>query len=549
MRSENNYFDNKSLKTVVGKTADFDELAKDAVAFANTSKGGDIYIGIEDGCSLPPPKQIIPEELPGKVSLRISQLTVNTFVTADPKTAENGGEFILLRVYPSRSTIAGTTDGKYYIRIGDESRPLLPDQLLHLLTDKPSYIWETKATRVPRTEYDEKKRQDFLIGIRSSDRVSNFVKEMADDELLDYYLFTEGEFLTNLGVLWIGKRNDRAKIKYSPAIQFIKYDENGNKVNKIAWDDYSLNPQELIDAIWTQIPDWKEGIEVADGLFRDFIPNYSEKIVRELVTNAIVHKPYTTAGDIFINLYPDRLEIHNPGNLPIGVTPQNILHSSIRRNDHLCKVVNDLKMMEKEGSGYDVMYEEQLMNGKAVPEPREGDDRVIVSVKKLINNPGIIGMIRRVSEQYSLSRKERIALGLIAQNHSMTATEFAKALDLKGDHATRAWLDKLINQRIVLTKGKTRGTEYYINPQVIRSSNFQRKPDLKIIEPHRLRELIYEDIRTYKKCSISEISKRIGPEISRYKIRQQLQALIDAGRIVKEGASAATVYRVKNGGE
>ena len=33
----------------------------------NTSKGGDIYIGIEDDCSLPPPKQIIPEELPGKI--------------------------------------------------------------------------------------------------------------------------------------------------------------------------------------------------------------------------------------------------------------------------------------------------------------------------------------------------------------------------------------------------------------------------------------------------------------------------------------------------
>lgn len=533
----------------MGKTADYDELSKDVVAFANTSMGGDIYIGIEDGCSLPPPKQIIPEDLPGKVQLRLSQLTVNTFVTAEPKRADNGGEIILLRVYPSRSTIAGTTDGKYYIRIGDESRPLLPDQLLHLLTDKPSYSWETKATRVARTDYDEKKCIEFLRGIRASDRVSDFVKEMSDDELLDYYLFTEGEYLTNLGVLWIGKRNDRARIKYSPCVQFIKYDEKDNKVNKIAWDDYSMNPQELINAIWTQIPDWKEGIEVADGLFRDFIPNYSEKIVRELITNALVHKPYTTAGDIFINLYPDRLEIHNPGNLPIGVTPQNILHSSIRRNDHLCKVANDLKMMEKEGSGYDVMYEEQLMNGKAVPEPREGDDRVIVTVKKLINNPGIIGMIRRVSEQYSLSRKERIALGLIAQNHSMTATEFSKKLDLKGDHATRAWLDKLINQRIVLTKGKTRGTEYYINPQVIRFSNFQRKPDLKIIEPHRLRELIYEDIHTYQRCSISDISKRIGSEISRYKIRKQLQALIDAGRITKEGASSATIYLVKKGGE
>ena len=99
MRSENNYFDNKSLKTVVGKTADFDELAKDAVAFANTSKGGDIYIGIEDGCSLPPPKQIIPEELPGKVSLRISQLTVNTFVSTISELAMNHARFFRINCF------------------------------------------------------------------------------------------------------------------------------------------------------------------------------------------------------------------------------------------------------------------------------------------------------------------------------------------------------------------------------------------------------------------------------------------------------------------
>lgn len=40
-------FDKKSIKSVSGKTADFNELAKDCVAFAN-AKGGNIYIGIED---------------------------------------------------------------------------------------------------------------------------------------------------------------------------------------------------------------------------------------------------------------------------------------------------------------------------------------------------------------------------------------------------------------------------------------------------------------------------------------------------------------------
>jgi hypothetical protein len=40
----------------------------------------------------------------------------------------------------------------------------------------------------------------------------------------------EGENLTNLGVLWIGRRTDRAKLLYAPVIQFIKYDDNGKEI-------------------------------------------------------------------------------------------------------------------------------------------------------------------------------------------------------------------------------------------------------------------------------------------------------------------------------
>lgn len=44
---ENSHFDRKSLKLVQGKTADWPELAKDCVCFAN-GVGGEIHIGIED---------------------------------------------------------------------------------------------------------------------------------------------------------------------------------------------------------------------------------------------------------------------------------------------------------------------------------------------------------------------------------------------------------------------------------------------------------------------------------------------------------------------
>jgi hypothetical protein len=36
------------------------------------------------------------------------------------------------------------------------------------------------------------------------------------------------------------------------------------------------------------------------------LPAYDELVVRELLVNALVHRPYTQRGDIYLNLYPDR---------------------------------------------------------------------------------------------------------------------------------------------------------------------------------------------------------------------------------------------------
>ena len=99
-------------------------------------------------------------------------------------------------------------------------------------------------------------------------------------------------------------------------------------MDKKVWDDYRYNPKELIEAIWESIPEWKEFNEVSDGLWRKNIPAYNEKVVRELLCNAIVHRPYTTRGDIFIKIYPDHMTITNPGLLPIGVTVNNILQKT-----------------------------------------------------------------------------------------------------------------------------------------------------------------------------------------------------------------------------
>ena len=347
---------------------------------------------------------------------------------------------------------------------------------------------------------------------------------------------TEGDYLTNLGILWVGKRTDRAKLLYSPVIQFFKFDEFGNRINKIVWDDYTLNPKELIEAVWTQIPDWNEGIEVSDGIFRRFVPNYEEDVVRELIANALVHRPYTTRGDIFINLLPDRLEVHNPGLFPLGVTAQNILHKSVRRNEHLAKVFYNLKLMEREGSGFDKMYETLLKNGKQIPIPHEGEDRVSVVIKRRVIKSEIVSLINRIHDQYQLSQKELICLGLIAQNTLLSATAFSNILNIPSQNGIRDWLGRLIDLEIIQSIGRTKGVEYFVNPSMLQRANFKGKTNLKKIETHRLRELIYQDILTYPDSSISEIHLRVGLEIPLRKIQSHLYTMVESDELVFSGS-------------
>ena len=71
--NETQDIEKKSIRTVTGATADFDELAKDCVCFAN-ARGGTIYIGIENKDALPPLNQKIATDLPDKIRKRISEL-------------------------------------------------------------------------------------------------------------------------------------------------------------------------------------------------------------------------------------------------------------------------------------------------------------------------------------------------------------------------------------------------------------------------------------------------------------------------------------------
>ena len=543
---ENSIYDKKSIRTVIGKTADFGELAKDCVAFSN-AEGGIIDIGIEDKENLPPIEQKIPEGLATEIVNKISGKTNGVVLTSETVIAENGGEYIKLHIMRNAHAPSATTSGKFFLRIGDNSIPVGPEDIARLAEDKGCLSWEDTLTKYNWMDADQDKLTSLIRQLRLSDRVSKFIKQKETKEILDYYCLTDDESdrMTNLGVLFIGKQTQRARIMNAPIIQCIKYDQYGEKVNKWLCDDFTRNPYEMIDYIWKEIPDWRESSEISEGLFRRNILAYPETVVRELLANALVHRPYTVRGDIFVNIYPDHIDVTNPGRLPLGVTEKNILHTTKKRNEHMATVFYALHLMEREGSGYDMMYETLLANGKSIPKVIEGEDSVSVRIDRRIINEEVIKIIQYADQRYNVKQKQLICLGLIALNESLTGIKLISILNLKNGDALRSWLHPLIDKEIVIaTDDRTKAKEYRINPQLLKDSQYKGKTSLKRIESYRIKELILEDLKIYKVASANEIQKRIGEEIPSKKVWEQLQVLIEKGMVKKIGSNRWLRYEL-----
>lgn len=544
MSFEDQHTDRKSLRTVVGKTADWEALAKDCVCFANGA-GGRLLIGIEDGEELPPAGQTVPPELLDRLRKRIGELSVNVQALPSLQCATNGGEFIELLIDRSPN-VASTRDGRFFLRVGDTCQPVLGDDVLRLANERPGRPWEAMDSGVPRTAADANKLARFVQGVRASDRVKDSVKEKGEQELLAHYGLAAGNTLTRLGVLLLGSTADRRALGTAPLVQAIKYDEQGQKINKWVWDDCALSPVELVDAIWQELPDFRESYEVAEGLYRRSVPAYDEKVVRELLVNALVHRPYTQQGDIYLNLHPERLEVVNPGRLPLGVTPRNILHASRRRNEGLARVFHDLGLMEREGSGFDLMYDRLLSQGRPAPVPEEGVDWVRVTIQRRIAKPAVMRLLTEADARFQLNQRERITLGVLAQSEGLTARELGAVLETEGADELAVWLGRLLDCGLLLTTGKTSGMRYFVAPEWLRGARLDRKTTLSRITPHRLLALILQDLTDYPDSSSADINRRIGAEISAKTVKRALDDLIEGGRVVYAGERRWRRYRLSD---
>ena len=112
MSLEGQDLERKSLRTIEGRTANWDEIARHCVAFAY-ARGGRLLIGFEDGEAAPPVRQRIADDLIERVRRRIGELTVNvTCAVQRELSAETGGEYLLVTILPLRASTSSFDPGR-----------------------------------------------------------------------------------------------------------------------------------------------------------------------------------------------------------------------------------------------------------------------------------------------------------------------------------------------------------------------------------------------------------------------------------------------------
>jgi len=536
---ENQVREYKSLQIITAGR--FRDLAEECVGFAN-AQGGVIVIGIDDKTKMPPLNQIIEQKIIHNTLERLRGLTFAVGLSvSEILTAENGASYFEIHILPSQQITATTSEGKIFMRVGDKNLPVNGADIPRLAAEKGAFQWELIDRNVNLLQIPKDNITRLASDLRHSDRVKDSVKAKSDIELLEHYELINGTHVTNLGVLWLGTAVQRARLSYPITVQYIVYNAEEKKVRKYLWDDYMLNPEELIYAIEKEAIEMNYFYELPDGMFRKQVRHYPKEVIRELLVNAFAHKSYLISADIFIKVYPDRMTITSPGGLPLGVTKDNILQAKIRRNTHLIKILHDLKLMEAEGSGYDMIYEKLILDAKELPIIESSFNEVSVTLKSGIVDVDALNLINYIISNFQLSGREEIFVGIVARHHKIPATELVKILQLPKEERLRTWYTRLCDMQIIKTHGEKKGTAFVINPKLIADSKLNIKPSLRAIEPHRLKALIVEDLRLHPRSKSSAIQERIV-DVPIEEIRRMLFLMEKGKMITSEGAKRYKVY-------
>ena len=357
------------LQQEEGKTLEFKENSKNLdriihtiIAFANTA-GGKILIGVRDKT-----KEVIGLQDPVKEEMRLANAIADSITPLfNPDihvVSWRNKEFLLVQVPhsvgPYYAKAKGLKKGTY-IRLGSTNR--LADAAilaeLQRLGENECFD-EMPITNCSIQDLD-------LEAIKACFKKTGKKFEESTALSLHLYLKKQSKSVPSKGAILLFGKN-RKEIFPNAIVRCVRF--SGTTRDEVLdhqdIDDYLPLALEKITSFIHR--NTRLSAEIGPSI-RKNTAEYPPVVVKEAVTNALIHTDYSASGSqAQVAIFDDRIEITNPGALPFGLNLQDALQGvSQLRNRVIGRCFRELDLIELWGSGLKRMISQCQKMGIALP--------------------------------------------------------------------------------------------------------------------------------------------------------------------------------------
>ncbi|MFA6036811.1 MAG: ATP-binding protein [Legionellales bacterium] len=358
-KAEYNFLDFKKALS-----EDNERLKEHINAFGNLERGGCFVIGVD---------QYIPVGLSDnwdETIKRISSLAKNSQepsldVNVFPLSIENK-KLLCLHILPAKSKPVFINDraplgGRAcFKRTGSSTIAMSAQEIKDLLSHAQEFYYdESIVNDADLDDLDFEKIVKFLPNIDKN----NIKSEKNISILIDNRVLIGDKHSPRISVAgWLC---------FAKNVQQIRLFRNAYielQIFRGVARDFPIKKYEIKNALSHQI---EEAIQILkqniwyipkiQGSKREDVLAYPEIILREVITNSVVHRDYKKMHQpVKIAFFSNRIEIENPGGLMPGLTVFNLIHKRDWRNPLLAEIMRKFGLGEMDGQGIDRLYAQTL---------------------------------------------------------------------------------------------------------------------------------------------------------------------------------------------
>lgn len=344
-------------------------VARELVAFANGS-GGTVLLGVDDNGSISGAE---PKGLEEWV-MNIARTLVIPALSVSFETLMIDGKTIGVITAPKGDDKPYQTAEKYLIRVGSTNRIATQAELMRLF--QLSGVFHYDQVAVPRATTNDL-NTPALDSYFKAYEVEYSQETDAERRLLliNTDILSENDELTVGGLLMFGINPSR----YLPqaAIMFAHFDGIEPTAELIDRQEIIGTLPNQVDAALAVLKNNLRQPSTIEGSKRvDTIKLPPDKVLREMLVNACVHRNYAISGSrtrVFI--YNDRIECISPGRLPNTVTVEKLRSGvSYASNPVLLKFMDNLRYIDRLGRGFPMIFREMQKLGAKVEVTEFGEE-------------------------------------------------------------------------------------------------------------------------------------------------------------------------------